>query len=95
MIGCQLLLIGAMAKALNVSTAQLFKMMENGELVASEVLPKLSKGLQAMARDSGGFAAGMETSGREMSRFGSMFEQSIGDSFGAGLERVWLSSLNI
>lgn len=79
--------IGAMAKALNVSTAQLFKMMENGELVASEVLPKLSKGLQAMARDSGGFAAGMKASGREMSRFGSMFEQSIGDSFGAGLER--------
>lgn len=79
--------IGAMSKALGVTTPQLFKMMENGELISSEVLPKLSKGLQAMARDSGGFAAGMKASGREMSRFGSMFEQSIGKSFESGLER--------
>jgi tape measure domain-containing protein len=38
--------IGILAKEMNVTTAQLFKMMENGELLASTTLPKLAEGLE-------------------------------------------------
>lgn len=78
--------VGAMAQALKVTTPELMKMMERGELIATEVLPKLSKGLKAMAVDSGGFAAGMKTSNKEMARFGTTFQMNMAKMFNAGME---------
>lgn len=79
--------VGAMAQALKVTTPELMKMMERGELIATEVLPKLSKGLKAMAVDSGGFAAGMKTSNKEMARFGTTFQMNMAKMFNAGAEK--------
>lgn len=43
------------SRALNVSEAELFKMMENGQLVSSEVLPKVAAELKKAALEGGAF----------------------------------------
>lgn len=48
-----------LAKSLGVTTKELSKMMERGELVASEVLPKFAEELRKAARAGGALAAGM------------------------------------
>lgn len=47
--------IQVFSRALNVSEAELFKMMENGQLVSSEVLPKVAAELKKAALEGGAF----------------------------------------
>lgn len=75
-----------MAKAVGVSTKELFKMMEQGQLVSSEVLPKFAKQLKIATREGGALEAGLKTSRVAMQRFGTAFKLNILDSFDAGLE---------
>lgn len=74
------------AKAIGVTTQELFKMMEQGQLVASEFLPKFTKELRETVREGGAFAAGLDTSRVAMQRFGSSFQLNILDAFDEGLE---------
>ncbi len=61
--------IQVFARALNVTTRELFAMMERGELMASEVLPKVAKEFARTARDGGALAKAMETARVQQRRF--------------------------
>ena len=75
-----------MAKAVGVGTKELFKMMEQGQLVSSEVLPKFAKQLKIAVREGDALGEGLKTSRVAMQRFGTSFKLNILDSFDAGLE---------
>jgi len=67
--------VGIMAKSLNVSTAELGKMMERGELIASEVLPKFAK---EMENTFGANAQKMATSlSAEIARMGNKWDELL------------------
>lgn len=61
------------ARALNVSEKELFKMMERGELIASEVLPKVSKEFAKSARSGGALGMMLNTNEKAMQRMKNEF----------------------
>lgn len=71
---------------MGVGTKELMKMMEQGQLVASDFLPKFSKELSKAARMGGALAAGLNTSRVAMGRFKNSFEANVLESFEAGTE---------
>lgn len=60
--------INTMAKAMGVSTQQLSKMMEQGQLISKDVLPKFSKELRNAARSGNALQAGQNTIGAALGR---------------------------
>lgn len=74
------------AKAMGVTTQELFKMMEQGQLVASDFLPKFTKTLREAVREGNALGEGLNTSRVAMARFGTSFKLNILDSFDAGME---------
>lgn len=61
--------VGMAAKALGVTTKQLFKMLENGEVLADDLLPKLAKEFEKAAESNGAFALSMNMTGAKMALF--------------------------
>jgi len=57
------------ANALNVSEKELFKMMEQGTIVSSEVLPKVAKEFAKAARSGGALAEALNTVRVQQGRF--------------------------
>lgn len=53
--------IQVFSRALGVNEAQLFKMMERGELLASEVLPKVAAEFRRTAREGGAYEAALKS----------------------------------
>lgn len=78
--------VGAMARAMDVSTEKLSKMMKTGEIVASDAIPKLTKEMQRMAVESGALAKGMNLSSMEMDRLRTKTSLLVGEMFDAGLD---------
>jgi hypothetical protein len=76
--------VTTMARALGVGTKELFKMMENGELIASEVLPKFANELRKTARQGGALAAGMNTVTAAQSRMSTAWTIAIGEMMDTG-----------
>lgn len=72
---------------MGVTTQELFKMMERGELIASDFLPKFTKALRETVREGNALGEGLNTSRVAMARFGTSFKLNILDSFDAGAER--------
>lgn len=77
------------ARAMNTNVQGLTKMLEAGELVATDFLPKFGKELSKAARNGGALAAALQTSGVAMQRFGTTIQLGVFDAFqegaGAGL----------
>lgn len=86
--------VGIAAKAMGVTTQELFKMMEKGELVASDFLPKFTKTLRETVREGDALGEGLKTSRVAMARFGTSFKLNILDSFDAGMESGLASFFN-
>ena len=78
--------VGIAAKAMGVTTQQLFKMMEQGQIIASDFLPKFTKELRSAVREGDALGQGLNTSRVAMQKFGTAFRLNILDSFDAGLE---------
>src|SRR5690606_29034986 len=51
--------VPAMARALGLTTEELDKMMEQGEILANESLPKFANRMRKLAREGGAYAAGL------------------------------------
>jgi tape measure domain-containing protein len=67
--------VGIMAKSLNVSTAELGKMMERGELIASEVLPKFAKEMEnTFGANAQKMASGLSS---EIARMGNKWDELL------------------
>lgn len=75
------------AKAMGVTTQELFKMMEQGQLVASDFLPKFTKTLREAVRQGNALGEGLNTSRVAMARFGTSFKLNILGAFDAGSEK--------
>lgn len=74
------------AKAMGVTTQELFKMMEQGQLMATDFLPKFTVELRKAVREGDALGQGLKTSRVAMQRFGTAFRLNILDSFEAGAE---------
>ena len=73
--------MGIMAKSLGVTTQQLDKMMANGELLASEVLPKFASEMErAFGGDAEKLADGLQGSLNRLSNAWDSFMLNIGNS---------------
>ena len=71
---------------MGVSTKELFKMMEQGQIMTDEFLPKFSKELRKAVREGGALGAALNTSRVAMNRFGTAFKLNVLDSFEAGAD---------
>jgi hypothetical protein len=74
------------SKAMGVTTQELMKMMEQGQLMANEFLPKFSKELRSAAREGDALAEGLKTSRIAMQRAGVAFNLNVLDAFDVGVE---------
>ena len=83
--------MGIMAKSLGVTTQQLDKMMANGELLASEVLPKFATEMErAFGGDAEKLADGLQGSLNRLSNAWDSFMLNIGNSapFGVAINSL-------
>lgn len=74
------------SKAMGVTTQELMKMMEQGQLMANEFLPKFSKELRTAAREGDALAEGLKTSRIAMQRAGVAFNLNVLEAFDRGVE---------
>ncbi|QDP59456.1 MAG: hypothetical protein GOVbin4162_30 [Prokaryotic dsDNA virus sp.] len=85
--------IQVFARALNVSTRELFAMMERGELMASEVLPMVAKEFSRTAREGGALAKAIETARIQQRRFTTGAQESADvifqGGFGEGISNMF------
>lgn len=72
---------------MGVTTQELMKMMEQGQILANDFLPKFSKGLREAAREGGALTEGLKTSRVAMQRVGTAFSLNVLDAFDSGAER--------
>lgn len=73
------------ARATGVTVKEFTKMLENGEVMANDFLPKFSKELRKAARNGGALDASLNTSRVALQRFGTTVQLSIFDGFNEGL----------
>lgn len=77
------------AKAMNVSEKELFKMMERGELVSAEVLPKVAKEMAKAAQAGGALALKLEsvrvTQGQFFNEMAISADTVFGNGYSSGL----------
>jgi len=71
---------------MGVTTKELMKMMENGQLVTSEFLPKFTKELRKAVREGNALGEGLKTSRVALQRFGNSFRLNVLDAFESGAE---------
>lgn len=74
-------------KALGVTSAELFQMMERGELMADEVLPKVGKAFAEMARQGGALAAQIASGRAQQGRFNLIMQEAAKIIFDSGFEK--------
>ncbi len=74
-------------KALGVTSAELFQMMERGELMADEVLPKVGKAFAEMARQGGALEAQIASGRAQQGRFNLVMQEAAKIIFDSGFER--------
>lgn len=71
---------------MGVTTQELFKMMEQGQLMATDFLPKFTVELRKAVREGDALGQGLKTSRVAMQRFSTAFKLNVLDSFEAGAE---------
>lgn len=74
------------ARAMNVPVAQMFKMMENGEVLAQDVLPKVAKELERAAKAGGALEKQMRSSASAQARFVNAWERFLKTFFESGVD---------
>lgn len=74
------------ASAMEVPVAQMFKMMENGEVLADEVLPKVANLLKQQAAAGGALEKSMKSSLSAQNRFLNKWEDFLKRVFEGGLD---------
>lgn len=74
------------AKAMDVPVAQMFKMMENGEVLAEDVLPKVAQLLKEAAANGGALERAMKTSASAQNRFMNAWEGFLKSVFESGVD---------
>lgn len=74
------------SRALNVSEAELFKMMEQGQLVSSEVLPKVAAELKKAALEGGAFEKALKGLKVTEGQLGTDFQRAGKKIFNSGFE---------
>lgn len=85
--------VGLAARALGVMPEVLFKMLENGEVLAKDLLPKLALELDAAADANGAFAAAMNMTGAQLAKFLNQWND-FKDAFArAGLLKILTDSV--
>lgn len=81
------------SRALGVSEAELFKLMENGQLVSSEVLPKVAKELKKSALAGGAFEKALKslqvTQGQLITGSQRMADTIFSNGFAEGLSELY------
>lgn len=82
------------SKAMGVTVQELTKMLENGEIVSNEFLPKFAKQLRIAAREGGALTAALDTSGVALRRLISTVQLNIFDAFESGLGEGLASFFN-
>jgi len=82
------------SKAMGVTVQELTKMLENGEVVSNEFLPKFAKQLRIAAREGGALTAALDTSGVALRRLISTVQLNIFDAFESGLGEGLASFFN-
>jgi len=82
------------SKAMGVTVQELTKMLENGEVVSNEFLPKFAKQLRIAAREGGALTAALDTSGVALRRLISTVQLNIFDAFESGLGEGLASFVN-
>lgn len=75
------------SKALNVNEKELFKMMEKGELIASEVLPKVGKEFRKAARDGGAYDLALQGLRVTEGQFITQSQRAADTIFKSGFEK--------
>lgn len=74
------------AKSLGVSTRELYKEIEKGNIQSVDFAPEVIKQWRQYVRETGMLEAQMKSSRVAMSRFGTTFQEQVLDKFDAGLE---------
>lgn len=78
--------IQVFSRALGVNEAQLFKMMERGELLASEVLPKVAAEFRRTAREGGAYEEALKSLRTQKGRFVTESQRAADTIFKSGFE---------
>jgi hypothetical protein len=75
------------SRALNVSEAELFKMMEQGQLVSAEVLPKVAKEFKKSATEGGAYELALKGLRVTEGQFATSVQRSAKTIFNSGFEK--------
>lgn len=78
--------IGIFARAMGVSEAELFKMMEQGQVLASDILPKVAKEMSRVANSGGALEEKYKTARVAQGRFFTQLEQAQNTLFQGGMD---------
>lgn len=76
------------ADAMDVPVSQMFKMMENGEVLAEDVLPKVAVLLKQAAESGGALERAMKTSASAQNRFMNAWENFLKRFFESGFDQT-------
>lgn len=74
------------AKVTGTTTQQFMKMMEQGQIIATDFLPKFAGGLRGVANEGDGVNKALGTANREMGRLGAAWEIAMSDMAQAGAD---------
>jgi tape measure domain-containing protein len=82
------------AKAVGATIPELTKMLENGELISTEFLPKFAKQLRIAAREGGALQASLNTTRVALQRLSTSYQINISQAFDEGLGEGLTSFFN-
>jgi tape measure domain-containing protein len=86
--------MGAMAKALGMTTRELDKQMRSGNLIATETLPKWARQMKINAREGGALAAGINRIEAAQNRLNTSWTEAIEAFSGGGGKFGMVTALN-
>lgn len=90
--------VGVASKALGVTTQELMKMMEQGKIMANDLLPKMAVEMRKMANEGGGVEKGIKTASRAIGSMGAAWDIAMGNlgegGFDSGLAEMFDSITN-
>jgi len=86
--------VSTMAKAVGVTNKELLKMMERGELIATEVMPKFARELRRASREGGALEAGKTSIGAGMNRLTTAYAELVRSFMDGGGKEGLVEILN-
>ena len=76
--------LGIFSRAMGVSNKEFLKMMERGELLAKDVLPKVAKEMSKMSREGGALDKSLKSNQTAMNRMKAAFQDLKNQFFRGG-----------